>query len=197
MQLIERNPVEDQRIMSGLVKRDPAALQELHARYASTLRAIIMKVMHDDAESDDVLQEVFLQVWDRAESYSADRGDLVSWLATLARRRAIDRLRQRCAYRRATDRYEDSCKKTGKEQDEFQPVERQVNRHDLRKVLARHLKKLPDAQSKAIRLAYLESKSQREISQLTGAPLGTVKTRIELGMKKLSESFSGMRAKVL
>ena len=73
----------------------------------------------------------------------------------------------------------------------------QVNRHDLRKVLARHLKKLPDAQSKAIRLAYLESKSQREISQLTGAPLGTVKTRIELGMKKLSESFSGMRAKVL
>ena len=61
-----------------------------------------MQVLHDEAEADDVLQEVLIQVWDRAPSYSSGRGKLVSWLCTLARRRAIDRLRQQSAYRQAT-----------------------------------------------------------------------------------------------
>ncbi len=68
-----------------------------------------MQVLHDETEADDVLQEVLLQVWNRAESYSARKGKLISWLCTLARRRAIDRLRQHSAYQRATDRYEVSC----------------------------------------------------------------------------------------
>ena len=97
--------LEDQRLMDGVLRRLPDALERLHKRYRVVLKSIIMQVLHDETESDDVLQEVFLQVWDRAHSYSSRKGKLMSWLCTLARRRAIDRLRQQSAYRRATDRY--------------------------------------------------------------------------------------------
>ena len=94
--------LEDQRLMDGVLRRLPDALERLHKRYRVVLKSIIMQVLHDETESDDVLQEVFLQVWDRAHSYSSRKGKLMSWLCTLARRRAIDRLRQQSAYRRAT-----------------------------------------------------------------------------------------------
>lgn len=188
---------EDQEFMKGLLERSPEALEALHKRYRAVLRSIIMQVLHDDAEADDVLQEVFLQVWNRADSYSSRKGKLVSWLCTLARRRAIDRLRQHSAYRRATDRYEISCNHCDKEISEIHTVERDACRDDLRELLAHHLHALPPNQEQAIRMAFLENRSQREIALLTKTPLGTVKTRIELGIKKLTHSFGGMREEML
>ena len=120
----------------------------------------------------------------------------MSWLCTLARRRAIDRLRQHSAYRRATDRYEVSCNHSDKGIDESHTVEREAFRDDLRSLLDQQLNTLPPNQQQVIRLAFLEEKSQREISALTQTPLGTVKTRIELGIKKLSHAFGGLREKV-
>ena len=150
-----------------------------------------MQVLHDETESDDVLQEVFLQVWDRAHSYSSRKGKLMSWLCTLARRRAIDRLRQQSAYRRATDRYEVSCNETGKDVSQSHTVEHEAFRDDLRSLLREHLGTLPPNQQEVIRLAFFEEKSQREISAITRTPFGTVKTRIELGIKKLSHALGG------
>ena len=109
MTLENESVLEDRQLMKDILRRVPDALDRLHKRYRAVLKSIIMQVLHDEAEADDVLQEVFLQVWDRAPSYSSGKGKLVSWLCTLARRRAIDRLRQQSAYRRATDRYEVSC----------------------------------------------------------------------------------------
>src|SRR5690606_20124616 len=103
---------EDRALIEGIIDRKPEALADLHARYRGILRSIVLQVIHDQAEAEDVLQEVLLQVWERAESYSAHKGKLVSWLCTLARRRAIDRLRQQSAYRRATDRFEVSINHT-------------------------------------------------------------------------------------
>jgi len=188
---------EDQMMMEGLIDRMPEALEKLHKRYRAILKSIIMQVLHDETEADDVLQEVFLQVWDRADSYSSNKGRLVSWLCTLAKRRAIDRLRQHSAYRRATDRYEVSCKHPDKEFSEIHTVERDAYRDDLRELLQRHLASLPPQQQQVIKLAYFENRSQREISQLTHTPLGTVKTRIELGIKKLAHAIGGLREKVL
>jgi RNA polymerase sigma-70 factor (ECF subfamily) len=156
-----------------------------------------MQVLHDEAEAEDVLQEVFLQVWDRADSYSPRKGKLVSWLCTLARRRAIDRLRQHSAYRRATDRYEVSCNHPDKAVDETHVVERDAFRDDIRELLHQQIATLPPKQQQVIRLAYFENRSQREISALTDTPLGTVKTRIELGMKKLTHAFGGLRDKLV
>ena len=188
--------LEDQQLMNGILRRLPEALERLYKRYRVVLKSIIMQVLHDETEADDVLQEVFLQVWDRAPSYSSGKGKLMSWLCTLARRRAIDRLRQHSAYRRATDRYEVSCNHSDKGIDESHTVEREAFRDDLRSLLDQQLNTLPPNQREVIRLAFLEEKSQREISALTQTPLGTVKTRIELGIKKLSHAFGGLREKV-
>jgi RNA polymerase sigma-70 factor, ECF subfamily len=188
--------LEDQQLMNGVLRRLPDALERLYKRYKVALKSIIMQVLHDETEADDVLQEVFLQVWDRAPNYSSRKGKLMSWLCTLARRRAIDRLRQQSAYRRATDRYEVSCAHFGKGNSQSRTVESEAFRDDLRSLLYQHLVALPPTQQEVIRLAFFEEKSQREISALTRTPLGTVKTRIELGIKKLSHALGGLRDKV-
>jgi RNA polymerase sigma-70 factor, ECF subfamily len=188
---------DDQQLMNDVLRGLPDALERLYRRYRILLKSIIMQVLHDETEADDVLQEVFLQVWHRAPSYSSRKGKLMSWLCTLARRRAIDRLRQHSAYRRATDRYEISCKHFDKGVDESHSVEREAFRDDLRSLLHEHLGSLPQNQREVLRLAFLEEKSQREISALTKIPLGTVKTRIELGIKKLSHTLGGLRDKVV
>ena len=135
--------LEDKQLMKDILRREPDALDRLHSRYRPVPKSIIMQVLHDEAEADDVLQEVLLQVWDRASSYSSGKGKLPSWLRTLARRRAIDRLRQQCAYRRATDRYEVSCNLPNKSINESHPVEREASRADLRSLLNLQLAALP------------------------------------------------------
>jgi RNA polymerase sigma-70 factor (ECF subfamily) len=188
---------EDLELVNGLVRQEPDALERLYQRYGTVLKAVIMKVLHDETEAEDVLQEVFLQVWDRAIHYSAEKGKLLSWLSTVARRRAIDRVRQTCAYRRATDRFEVVSRHPDKEVDEIHTVECQAQQDDVRELIDRQLDLLPDRQREAICLAYLEGHSQREIASITHTPLGTVKTRIELGLKKLSHAIGGARDKIL
>jgi RNA polymerase sigma-70 factor (ECF subfamily) len=188
---------EDLELVNGLVRQEPDALERLYQRYGTVLKAVIMKVLHDETEAEDVLQEVFLQVWDRAIHYSAEKGKLLSWLSTVARRRAIDRVRQTCAYRRATDRFEVVSRHPDKEVDEIHTVECQAQHDDVRELIDRQLDLLPDRQREAICLAYLEGHSQREIASITHTPLGTVKTRIELGLKKLSHAIGGARDKIL
>jgi RNA polymerase sigma-70 factor (ECF subfamily) len=197
MTLDHQATLEDQQLMEGLMQKMPDALDRLYRRYRTVLKSIIMQVLHDETDADDVLQEVFMQVWDRADTYSAKKGKLVSWLCTLARRRAIDRLRQHGAYRRATDRYEVSCNHADKAVEEFHTVERDASLDDLRDLLKKHLDDLPPNQEQVIRMAFFENRSQREISTMTKTPLGTVKTRIELGIKKLSCAFGGLKEKIL
>src|SRR4051794_35427984 len=87
-------------------ERSQEALEELYRRHRPMLRSVISRVMNSDTDADDVLQDVFIQVWNQADSYSSEKGHLLGWLITLARRRALDRVRQMCAYKNATDRYE-------------------------------------------------------------------------------------------
>ncbi len=188
---------EDQEIMTELLQQNPRALEMLHNKYRAALKSIIMQVLHDDADAEDVLQDVFIQVWDRAKNYSAEKGKLLSWLATLARRRAIDRVRQHSAYRRATDRFEVVSNHPDKDYDERHVVESDAQRHDLNRIMKKHINQLPPPQRQVILMTFFEGRNQREISSMTGTPLGTVKTRIELGIKKLSHSIGGMREKLV
>ena len=181
--------------MEGLVQQNSASLALLYARYASVLKGVVMRVVHDEAEAEDLLQEIFLQVWGRADNYSPEKGKPLGWLVTLARRRAIDRLRQRRAYRRATDRFELECKVPWRG-DERSGFEGQVFREDVKEILARLIDALPAAQRQAIVLAFYEGMSQREIAAATRIPLGTIKTRIELGMRKLSSAVNAQREKI-
>src|SRR6516162_5014853 len=98
--------VPDVALINDISRRRPEALTELYGRHSQRLRATIDGVVPEESEADDVLQEIFLQVWEDADRYSSKAGKPLGWMVTIARRRAIDRLRRRQAYSRARDRYE-------------------------------------------------------------------------------------------
>jgi RNA polymerase sigma-70 factor (ECF subfamily) len=179
----------DEALMAMIQRREDAAIGMLHDRYARLLKALIMKVLHNEAESDDLLQEVYLEIWDRAAGYSPEKGKALSWIVTLARRRAIDRLRKREAYCRMEDRLLEETKRNP--QDSVDHVEEDVEHAEMREHLQRVMGALPPAQRQAIEMAYYRGLSQRDIAAETGIPLGTIKTRLELGMKKLAEALRG------
>lgn len=189
-----KSATEDKELMEELIQQNSSALERLHQRYKIILKSIILQVLHDEADAEDVLQDVFIQVWKQAKNYSSEKGKLCNWLATLARRRAIDLVRQHAAYRRATGRYETvyNTLNIGKDQ----TIEH-AQQEDLKELVERYLRRLPLAQQQVIHMTFFQGKSQREISHLTGTPLGTVKTRIELAIKKLGHAIGSKREKIL
>lgn len=189
-------PLDECLIEAVVEHKSEAALASLYQRYRHVLRCVIMRVMRDEADTDDVLQDVFLQVWTRAETYSPEKGRLLGWLIILARRRALDRLRQRCAYNRARDRFEAEYRIPVVEQGPNNESDQQLCEDDLRNILGRLLHRLPPHQGQVVQMTYFNGMSQRQIAAALELPLGTVKTRIELGMRKLSNSLRPLRSKV-
>jgi RNA polymerase sigma-70 factor, ECF subfamily len=185
----------DEVLMQEITQRRQQALKELYSRYSRSLRALIGSVVHEESEADDVLQESFLQIWREAHHYSPKAGKPLGWVITIARRRAIDRVRRRDSYRRAKQRFEDEIKpqtqntRTGK-------TDAEVTQSDLRTFLGKQLKTLPPVQREAVELAYFSGLSQREIAATTNTPLGTVKTRLQLGLRKLTQCVRPLRSKI-
>jgi RNA polymerase sigma-70 factor, ECF subfamily len=172
----------DAELMEAVVRRESDAIQEIYRRYESTLRAVIQSVLHEDGETDDALNDVFLQLWDHADRFIAEKG-LHGFLVTLARRRALDRLRRRLAYRRATERFETELKAEYRNEvngHDFQPPN-----SDLANLLHGVIGNLPTLQQEVVHLAFFEGLSQREIAARKSIALGTVKTRLQLAQKKL------------
>jgi RNA polymerase sigma-70 factor, ECF subfamily len=181
--------ITDEHLMEQIQARKSEALGVLHDRYATMVKALVMKVLHNDAESDDMVQEIFMEVWDRAASYNPEKGKALGWMITLSRRRAIDRLRKREAYCRMEDRLTEASKQNP--QESHAHVEEDIAHAEMREHLNRVLVTLPPAQKQAIELAFYRGMSQREIAAHTGIPLGTIKTRLELGLKKVAEALKG------
>lgn len=184
----------DEALMREVSRRRHDALAELYDRHGKRLRATIDGVVHEEAEADDVLQEIFLQIWEEAGRYSPKAGKPLGWMVTIARRRAIDRLRRRQAYSRVRERYQ----KRVIHQASHSP--REANNvfvlNDLSQFLKRCMRGLPRLQREALELAFFKGLSHREIAAATQAPLGTVKTRLELGLQKLTHSLRPLRHKV-
>jgi RNA polymerase sigma-70 factor, ECF subfamily len=185
----------DEMLMDAITQRRQQALKELYSRYARSLRALIGSVVHEESEADDVLQESFLQIWREAHNYSPKAGKPLGWVITIARRRAIDRVRRRDSYRRAKQRFEEQIKPQA--QTIRNPaMDSEIAHSDLRRFLDRQMETLPPVQREAVELAYFRGMSQREIAVTTNTPLGTVKTRLQLGLRKLTQSIRPMRSKV-
>jgi RNA polymerase sigma-70 factor (ECF subfamily) len=180
--------------MKDISRRRHGALAELYGRHSKRLRATVDGVVHEQAEADDVLQETFLQVWEEAGRYSPKAGKPLGWMVTIARRRAIDRLRRRQAYSRARERYEKRAVQDS--QTPRQDVAEGFILNDLRHFLKKSLRALPRLQREAVELAFFKGLSHREIAVATRAPLGTVKTRLELGLQKLTHALRPLRHKV-
>jgi len=182
----------DLELMEGIQREDPEALSQLYDRYNGILKALILRVIHNEAEADDLLQEIFMEIWNQAKNFSAQRGKPLGWMVTLARRRAIDGLRKKQAYARAEERLQ--------QETEPQPEawvhnssEEEILDGDRRVLIRRVIGVLPPAQQQAIELAFFRGMSQREIAAKTNTPLGTVKTRLELGLKKIYDGLKELR----
>ena len=187
--------VSDEALMKAITRHQPKALNEFFSRHGHRIKSVIGSVVHEEGDADDVLQEILIQVWRESGRYSPKAGKLLGWVVTLARRRAIDRLRRKQAYCRAKERYEaylDRQPEAAIAPTTFD----EISRSDLQSYLRRRLKRLPRQQQRAIELSFFKGLSHREIAAVTHAPLGTVKTRLELGLQKLTQSLRPIRYKI-
>src|SRR5947209_3225545 len=186
----------DEMLMQAITQRRQQALKELYSRYSRSLRALIGSVVHEESEADDVLQESFLQIWREARNYSPRAGKPLGWVITIARRRAIDRVRRRDCYRRAKQRLEGEVRPLAISFGQRNVTGSEVANSDLRRFLGRQMRNLPAVQREVVELAYFRGLSQREIAATTRTPLGTVKTRLQLGMRKLTQCMRPLRHKI-
>jgi RNA polymerase sigma-70 factor (ECF subfamily) len=189
---LEPGAPSDLDLMLAIQAENPDALSQLYDRYSGILKALILRVIHNEAEADDLLQEIFMEIWNQAKNFSAQKGKPLGWMVTLARRRAIDGLRKKQAYARAGERLQAET--------ELQPetwvqnaTEREIDFADTRVLVREVINSLPPAQKQAIELAFFRGMSQREIAANTNTPLGTVKTRLELGLKKIYDGLKELR----
>jgi RNA polymerase sigma-70 factor, ECF subfamily len=193
--LPQLSSLPDEALLKKISQHHQPALDELYGRYGQTLRAVIDSVVHEGAEADDVLQEIFLQIWKEADNYSPRAGKPLGWVVTIARRRAIDRLRRRQAYCRARERYSQQIAHQP-QRPRRRDAEKPLVEADLRRFLKKRMRNLPHFQREAVELAFFKGLSHREIAAKTSTPLGTVKTRLELGLQKLTQSIRPLRNKV-
>jgi len=182
----------DFELMQAIQAGEADALSQLYDRYSGILKALILRVIHNDAEADDLLQEIFMEIWSQAKNFRAQKGKPLGWMVTLARRRAIDGLRKKQAYARAGERLQ---LETEQQPDAWiqNITEEQISGGDTRDIVRKVINSLPPAQQQAIELAFFQGMSQREIAAATATPLGTVKTRLELGLKKIYEGLKELQ----
>ncbi len=180
---ITRADETDEQLMERIQHGDETALASLHRRHHALFRTIISRMINNDHDVDDLVQECLLEVWRHAANYRLEKGHALGWIVTLVRRRTIDRIRRKTAYGRAQDRFRTEvttvCEATHPGADE------QVAQNDRAKEVSRLIANLPEAQQEAVRLAFYRGMTQRQIAAHTGIPLGTIKTRLELALRKL------------
>ena len=173
----------DEQLMERIQQGDEAALATLHERHHALFRTIIGRMINNDHDVDDLVQECLLEVWRRAEGYRVEKGHALGWIVTLVRRRTIDRIRRKTAYSRAQDRFREESTTTC---DAIHAgADEEVAQSDRAEAVARLINNLPVAQQEAVRLAFYRGMTQRQIAAHTGIPLGTIKTRLELALRKL------------
>jgi len=170
----------DEELMSRVQARDDTAIAILYRRHTPLLRSVIGRILNNDSDVDDMLQVVFLEVWRQSVHYDEAKGKALGWIVTLARRRAIDKVRTMQTYSRAQERL----------REEPEPAlhlgaDEEAVMSDTAKIFKRVIATLPSPQREALDFAFYRGFSQREIAVQTGIPLGTIKTRLELALRKV------------
>ncbi len=189
---IETGTLSDEEILAAIQRRDDAALAELYDRYGRLAFGLAYRILGERGTAEDIVQEAFLAVWRRASSFQADRGSARAWLMSIVHNASIDRRRGRYKREQTDVALDDLAFKleTGAE-DTFDLVSERIEAEHVRAALGG----LPVEQREAIELAYFGGLTQQEIATRTGTPLGTVKSRMRLGLHKmrslLGDSLNG------
>ena len=179
-------------LLPAVARGDASAFEALYDRYASTVYALLLRILSNAEDAQEVLQETFVKAWTSAKMFDDVRGSEIAWLISIARSRGIDRLRSR---RVRNDREDEAGREISNRTaavDTSESADKAIQSQEGAAVRGA-LAELPDAQRKALELAYFEGLSQSEIAERLGEPLGTIKTRMQLGMKKLRERLQAYR----
>jgi RNA polymerase sigma-70 factor, ECF subfamily len=174
----------DVELVERLQRRDPQALAELYDRYGRLAYSLIVRVVRDGALAEDLVQETFLRVWNRAQGFDAQRGAIGPWLLAVARNRAIDYLRSAGGRERNALELEEVDHPSL-----YTDMERDILASDKARMIRAALEKLAPKQREVIELAYFEGLTQTEMAERMGQPLGTVKTWVRTALKNLREEF--------
>ena len=182
--------------MRGILDSEQKAFNELYARHHVLLRKVIGQVLLSDADVEEAVQDVLVEVWNRAANFDPNKGKALGWIICMARRRAVDRLRR--GRRRAetqTILRESATNGVPLVASESSAVcgEEHLATRDLRRALEDVIEMLPAEQQAVIHFVFFEELSQRQIAARTGIPLGTIKTRLELAIRKLSKKSDHLR----
>lgn len=178
--------------MQRIVQRDADALSTLYDRHAQTVYNLIVRIVRDHALADDLLQETFWQVWQKARDYTG-RGSVAAWLHRIARNRSLDQLRRQKARPQPIETLSQKAEDAVWSQlaTDEPDVERIAAQQWERRKLQQAMAQIPDEQRRCLELAYFEGMSQSQIAQYTQSPLGTVKTRLRMGLEKLERIYRG------
>jgi RNA polymerase sigma-70 factor, ECF subfamily len=182
-----RQARDDQALMAAMAAADRSALEEIYDRHAPRLLAICIRLLRDRSEAEDVLVEVFWEIWDRARRYEGARGSPLAYLATVARSRSLDRLRRRrqeARVRAATQSWA-APDSTGSAEARG-PLADTLAQEQRRRVRIA-LDALSPVQRQVVELSFLDGLSHQEIAERLGAPLGSVKTWIRKGLLHLRD----------
>lgn len=173
--------------MMALAAGDSSAMETLYERYSRPVYSFAYRMMSDKDLAEDLTQEVFLRAWRRSSRFSDSRGTLISWLLSITHNMAIDEIRKRQRRPQKAESQEPELL-MGTLRDTDEPVETQavatMNGHLIRESLA----EIPDNQRIVLEMGYFQGLTQREISDQLNVPLGTIKTRMRLALRKLQSS---------
>jgi len=176
---------EDAELVRNIVARRSEALSRLYDKYSGMLLGLAHKILGERPDAEEVLQEAFLQVWNQAERYDRARSSVSTWLVLITRSRSIDRLRSRKVKERTLTAAQKERPRLHTSPEGVRDVLTLERGHRLKEELG----KLPKEQRSVLEMAFYRGMTQSEIAEKTSIPLGTVKTRTLLAMKKLRKAL--------
>ncbi len=180
---------EEAAILKRISRGEEPALAELYDRYAQLLYSLGMRILRSVQDSEDIVQEVFMQVWNKAGSYQAEKGTVHTWLITMMRNRSIDKLRSK-GFRAAGQQVDIATIPLFADPASSNPHSHVV-RNEHQKLVLGSLKQLSIDQQQVLALAYYEGFSQTEIASQLNIPLGTVKSRMRKGLQTMQSNLKG------
>ena len=178
---------DDVALLKRMVEADETALGALYDRWVRSLYSLVLHLLRDPDEAEDVVEETFWQAWRKANSYEPSRGAVSTWLLTIGRRKALDRLRAR---KRSREDLIDNDRTFDDLPSRSPDPSVDAEGSELKEHVKTALRGLPPEQREVLELGYFSGMSQTEIAEATGQPLGTVKTRMRLALQKLREPLS-------
>lgn len=178
--------LEDSALVAMVSSGNAAALEILYDRYSRVVFSFALRILGDRASAEELLQEVFFRTWKQAHLFSAARGTFVTWLLSITHNMAIDEIRRQKRRPQRADSADPVLLLTNVTDDQVSVEEHATNRETREQVVSA-IRTLPHAQQAVIELAYFRGLTQREIAAELGEPLGTIKTRMRLGVRKLRD----------